>query len=292
MPETKNSAHLPPPLPPCRLYALLAREAAVGVIFRRGPSNWVQIIHWDTDSDTFTSGQWFRGRIYEKLSDVSPDGKFLLYSARKSTTRAMKNEAYTDYWTAISKPPYLTALALWPCQSSVGGGLFLNDTQVWLNFYGRPVPHPAHKPKGMIVVSSGKDLLQEALNMRRLARDGWRHVQEWQGTKTEHGYVTHTPGMLEKPHVDQKLTLVMTTTFKSFEHRHSYQVRCAEGERVYLPRAEWAGWDRQGRLVYAQNGRIFAQAAELIGQQPARELINLSENTFEPLEAPEWAKTW
>ena len=290
--ETKNNPHPPPPLPPCRLYALLARKAPVGVIFRRGPSNWVQIIHWDTDKDIFTPGQWFHGRIYERRSDLSPSGRLLIYSARKPTTRAMKSEEYTDYWTAISKPPYLTALALWPCHSSIGGGLFLNGSRVWLNFYGTPESHPNHKPKGLKVESSGQDILEEPLQLRRLALDGWHHAHEWQGTKTEHGYVTHTPGMLEKPHADQKLTLVMTTTFKGFEHRHSYQVRCAEGERVYLPRAEWADWDRQGRLVYALNGRIFAQTATLIGQEPARELIDLNGNTFEPLEAPEWAKRW
>ncbi len=41
------------PAPPCRLSVILAREAPVGVIFRRGPA------------------KWFHGRIYERRSDLS-----------------------------------------------------------------------------------------------------------------------------------------------------------------------------------------------------------------------------
>ena len=60
--------------PTCRLSVILAREAPVGVIFRRGPAKWVQIIHWNTATDTFTPGQWFHGKIDPERSDLSPDG--------------------------------------------------------------------------------------------------------------------------------------------------------------------------------------------------------------------------
>src|SRR5689334_24179596 len=46
---------------PCRLFCILARDAATGVIFRRGPSRWVQLIKWNTATDTFEPGQWFHG---------------------------------------------------------------------------------------------------------------------------------------------------------------------------------------------------------------------------------------
>lgn len=47
-----TSLSIPPA--PCRLYAILAREAPGGVIFRPGPSKRVQIVKWDTATDTFT----------------------------------------------------------------------------------------------------------------------------------------------------------------------------------------------------------------------------------------------
>jgi len=44
----------------CRLDVLLARDASVGVILRRGPTNWAQLIRWQTD-DTFEAGSGFMG---------------------------------------------------------------------------------------------------------------------------------------------------------------------------------------------------------------------------------------
>jgi hypothetical protein len=49
----------------CRLSVLLARDPARGVVLRRGPTDWVQLILWRTDTDTFEPGQWFHGRIYQ-----------------------------------------------------------------------------------------------------------------------------------------------------------------------------------------------------------------------------------
>src|SRR5262245_20931756 len=124
------------PPAPARLFVLLARNAPVGVILRRGPTQWTQLIKWNTDTDTFEAGQWFKGRIYEDKCDLSPDGKMLVYFAKKSGN-AFKHPDYGDSWTAISKPPYFTALALWPIYGiwweGGGGGLFRSDKEVLLN---------------------------------------------------------------------------------------------------------------------------------------------------------------
>src|SRR5687767_3160857 len=90
-----------------RLQVLLARESTVAVIFRRGPSKRVLVLRWDRRDDTFRAGQWFNGRIYEHRCDLSPSGEHLLYFA------ASYHEPYYS-WTAVSRPPFLTALALWP----------------------------------------------------------------------------------------------------------------------------------------------------------------------------------
>jgi hypothetical protein len=80
------------------------------------------MILWNTDTDTFKYGQWFRGSFYG--GELSPDGsKFLYYAAKfRRRNRAEPNQLYE--WVAISKPPYLTALALWP-GSDVKGGWFV-----------------------------------------------------------------------------------------------------------------------------------------------------------------------
>src|SRR4051812_43670890 len=120
--------------PPPRLSLLLARDADVAVIFRRGPSKWVEVIRWNTRRDEFERGHWFHGRIYERRCDLSPDGEPLLYFVSKFSGRTMKENAYTYAWTAVSRPPWLTALALWPKGDCWwGGGQFLGNHHILLN---------------------------------------------------------------------------------------------------------------------------------------------------------------
>src|SRR5919202_749710 len=122
------------PTSPCRLFVYLAREAPVGVVLRRGPSAWVQLSVWHTDTDTFEHGQWFKGRVYERRADVSADGALFVYFAAQSGRRTP-----ADSWVAVSRPPYFTAIALWYSffgTYGIGGGF--------------PRPHdllPATRPK-------------------------------------------------------------------------------------------------------------------------------------------------
>jgi hypothetical protein len=118
--QTMQLAHV-------RLYVILARNEPFGVVFRRGPSKSVLLIKWNTSNDTFQSGQWLKGRIYERRCDLSPDGDLLLYFA------ANYRDPYYS-WSAISRPPFLTALALWPKGDGWGGGgHFVSAKRIALN---------------------------------------------------------------------------------------------------------------------------------------------------------------
>ena len=71
------------PKSPARLHAILARRGPNAVVFRRGPSDKVAVVGWDRSNDTFTLGQWLRGRIYPLRCDLSPKGEHLIYFAAK-----------------------------------------------------------------------------------------------------------------------------------------------------------------------------------------------------------------
>src|SRR5882757_2532501 len=130
---------------PCWMFVLLAHQACVGVILRRGPTEWWRVTLWDTGRDRFEGGQWFRGRIYPEKCDVSPDGKLLIYFAGKFSPRSAV-KGYSDTWTAVSRPPYLTALALWPIGGTYGGGgVFIDDRTVLVG-HCSPRHHPDHPP--------------------------------------------------------------------------------------------------------------------------------------------------
>jgi hypothetical protein len=107
--------------PSIRIYAILAREAPFAVVFRRGPSKQVLTISWNTETHEFRMGQWFKGRIYERRCDLSSSGEKLIYFAAK-----YRSTLYT--WTAVSRPPFPTALLLWPKGHAWGGGgVFLRE---------------------------------------------------------------------------------------------------------------------------------------------------------------------
>ena len=59
-----------PSFPP-RLPVLLARDAKIGVVLRRGPAKQVAAIGGDRRTDEFRLGQWLKGRIYERRSDLA-----------------------------------------------------------------------------------------------------------------------------------------------------------------------------------------------------------------------------
>lgn len=148
-----------PSASPCRLFVIFAREAEVAVILRRGPSKWVQIIKWHTREDTFDDGAWFHGRIYGRSCDVSPDGKLFLYKAAKHN-RIGEKDAYGYAWTAVSRPPWLYALALWPNKwgTYMGGGRFLADKEVSIRTFSSESPafHPDHAPPKDLIVSGDR----------------------------------------------------------------------------------------------------------------------------------------
>ena len=230
--------------------------------------------------------------------DLSPDGSKLLYLAIKITGRTLADPEYGTSWTAISRPPYLTALALWPNRyewemSWGGGGLFLSHRKVWLNLpEDEAQAHPAHPPR-RLTASTGLPGGERAVENRRRARDGWERIQEWQIENVPgHGPVTQTPRIDRKPNPHGPQALVLTTNTRDYKTREVYAVEDNTGARKALTGAEWADWDHQGRLVFARAGKILAQDSNAIGREPPQELIDLTGNTFEAIEAPAWAKSW
>jgi len=126
-----------------------ARAAPVALVLRRGPSDWYHLIRWNTAQDTFEHGAWFRGRIYEERCDLSPDGELFLYFALQGSRW---RTSYQGSWTAVSRPPWLHALGLWPQGDTWGGGgTFLSHRRVAL-WTSHLVPHPDHPGTGLEVV--------------------------------------------------------------------------------------------------------------------------------------------
>lgn len=272
-----------------RLHVLLSRDGHSGVVLRRGPSSQVAAIGWNRDNDTFTLGQWLRGRIYERRSDLSPDGKHLIYFAMNGHWQSRAKGA----WTAISIAPYLTAIALYAkgdCWH--GGGWFVDKTTYWLNDgYGHEVLETTHRVRRAAAppaYARGYGGECPGVYFNRLVRDGWiprPELGDRSGDVFEirlaHGWVLRKIARAQSGPPPGK-----GVYFDEHALVH------AATDRV-LPREtwEWASPDA-GRVVWAADGCLWAgkiTKASASDEDPvtaAKLLHDFSPMTFQRIVAP------
>ncbi|MEM7758622.1 MAG: hypothetical protein AAF298_10910 [Cyanobacteria bacterium P01_A01_bin.40] len=238
---------------PARLHILVAKNQDVGIVIRRGPSKQVCILGWERKTNTFTVGQWLKGRIYERRSDISHSGKYWIYFAMNGKWNSEAKGA----WTAIARVPWLKAIALLPkgdCWN--GGGLFLDDKHYWLNgchdllFTSKEiVQHKSYQPKNHY----GGECLNVYYN--RLQRDGWNLIcqkgQKWHsrtifGKKLLHGWE-----IIKICH--EQLNSPLGKGCYWDEH----ELRNQNGEILTQPGWEWADWV-DNAIVFAESGCLYS----------------------------------
>ncbi|CAI3926893.1 unnamed protein product [Commensalibacter communis] len=294
-------------IPAPRLYGILARSKREGVILRRGPKEWVQLINWNLSNDTLEHGQWLKGRVYENRCDLSPSGKYLIYFA---TGQHGTRRGYVG--TMVSKPPFFTALAYWKHGGHTwgGGGVFENEKTIQLNYYwdeqiladGFSVPSSIRvKPFGE---QSGKGE-DWPVYYHRQCRDGWIMIQEGKCHRAsadmtyfwyfdpvmifekvnKNGFklqqIWRWIGRQNKPHLESDYVILDPNT----------------RIRLQLENLTWADWD-QGNLVFAKNGCLYRLSCSKKGHFPPVEeqffklIYNFRKNSFAPLKAPPKACKW
>jgi hypothetical protein len=133
--------------PHVRLRLFFATENDRAVILRQGPSTQCRMILWHRDTDTFKDGQWIKQRIYLDRCDLSPDGQHFIYFTLSGHWSDESEGAYS----VVSRPPYFTALSVFPEGSTWGGGgRFVDDKR--------------------FVATGGKDLIGRSKGLVRLER--------------------------------------------------------------------------------------------------------------------------
>ncbi len=281
-----------------RLYAILARKSPKAVIFRRGPSKQVLLISWDTSTDAFKHGQWFKGRIYERRCDLSPDGELLLYFA------ANHRPPYGS-WSAISKPPYLTALALWPQGDTYGGGgHFIAGNRIALNCYCNEISlaNGFSLPKPLRVEHfSERPVWQndDAVWSGRLRRDGWTAVSYPTKSKDEFGsrvlWEPDPPIKWHKPNPKFPKRYILEMSVIGIGEKDGpwylteHSVIDADRRVEKLGRTEWADWSQNGDLLFSMGGALYrgrCHDGTLMPLEEASMLADFSGLKFENRKAP------
>lgn len=259
------------------------------------------MIKWNTSNDEIELGQWFKGRIFERRSDLSPNGTRLVYFASKISRQTLKNKDYTYAWTAISKPPYLTALVLWPKGDRWhGGGIFESNNKLWLNHHpSLAVPHKNHQPPRHLTVESNPNVQGEdsPVFTRRMIKTGW--IQEQQGKyklTSKQGWKTEIPEVWIKKEPRSGIELILTLEEINFKkkggpHIERFILRKNQHEIIPILSAQWADFDRSGKLVFTKEGKLFSGYIEA-NSLKERQIADFNKNTFTELDSPEWAKSW
>ncbi|MCE9557935.1 MAG: hypothetical protein K8R88_03195 [Armatimonadetes bacterium] len=91
---------------PIRLRAIFAPKSSVCILIRRGGSKLSMLIRWDTKTDKFQTGQWFRGRV--DYAYLSVDGKYMAMGIMGA-----KNTGQKFDWSQhhiVCRPPYTVPL--------------------------------------------------------------------------------------------------------------------------------------------------------------------------------------
>lgn len=287
-----------------RLFAILARSAPLGVVFRRGPSNHVLLVRWNTANDTFECGQWLKGRIYERRCDLSPNGDLLLYFA------ANYRPPYRS-WTAISRPPYLTALALWPKGDGWGGGgSFESGARITLNHRHQEltIAEGFKLPKWLKVRQFGKRPgwgEDDPIWSNRLMRDGWMPVSEGEISKQDYNakiwIELNPPRIFRRPHptlrhryaLEMHILGIKEKDGPLYVEKHSI---VQDGVTVDMVEgSDWADWSHSGDLLFASKGclyRLPLNKGVLAPLAHAAKIADFTKLTFETVEVPREAQNW
>jgi len=273
---------------PARLHILVPSAGESAVVIRRGPSKQTCILSWNTRTDDVHVSQWLYGRVYERRSDISPDGKYWIYFAMNGRWSSKAKGS----WTAIARAPWLKAIALMPkgdCWH--GGGLFLDKKKYWLNDgYGHEnaietseVRRAPDAPKDFQYF--GGECLTVYYN--RLMRDGWTSIGRKQNGR-------HDVKMFFEKELPRGWTL------RKICHEESAMLSpdgrgCYWDEHVLVSksgqeetRPDWEWAERTGdSICFAKNGRLFRIIIKKDKDVGEETLVHdFNDYKFEKLEAP------
>lgn len=312
--------------PGVRIEGIVATDANIAVIFRRGPAKvWQQLI-WDLNTDEVIPGQWIKANLYPERMDVSPDGKHLVVRAtdysngnRNRHRHDLPNQSLVHGWTAISRPPYFTAIALWFCGDAWNGGGIWESNDV-LSVNGGPGDwYEATRPPAQVKIRSLRfpDSESDNLYSRRLRQRGWTDWTKKSVIWTNPEWVEHAATLrkLIAPSFDVAnavevfdanrktwTTDVVMTMDKTFQGGYLRRVWDSDGEtwllfdkagnehRRFKSIGQWIDLDARGRVIFGCKGCLWAWSGFPKGEPTL--IADLNGNVFEQVPPPAWAKAW
>lgn len=270
-----------------RLYGIVATGAPVAAVLRRGPSDWCALGRWDLTSPAYEPGAWIKARVSPQKCDLSPDGRWFVGSVHA----AGADWPAGDVYEAVSRLPWLHALAAWGSGSTYTRGLHLTD-DVGACVVGAPdVGNAAPLLARHGVARNGAE--QFVVERRR----GWVEAPETPpraagGPWDERRLVT----MRRARPGDPAVALEVSGAYAGFRTGEPDTDACTYAlvgadDLVVLDDVQWADWAADGRLLVATtDGRLQIRAGDGVDEVTFDH--DLAPETPDPQPAPDWARRW
>ena len=215
-----------------KIFILVPSDSNQALILRRGPTTSVGVYSWDLTNDQVIERQWLKGRIYEYLCDISPNGKYFIYSANKKGTG----------YTVISRAPWIKAISFWRNLGWRGGGIFTSNKKYVLmdtdDHFAKFIS------KDLIQDRSSWYLCNDGIYHARLVKNGWSLK-----TRTKSRVTYRKP--LSVSVVLEKV-VVNSYNFPRFEF-HRLVLSDQVEEKIEW---HWSDW-KDGWLLWAEKGRLY-----------------------------------
>lgn len=249
---------------------MLARESPQAILLCVPRAKEVVSVGWDRATDTFTIGQWLKGRV--RFGDISPDGAHWIYYGYDPRTIRTGGDWRNEGWTALARTPYLKALALFRSEGPGGGGHF-EDARTFSVWDQKEEQRLDCFPKDIKRSQFPGVLAYEKQRMR----DGWCQPEPSRFQKAlPHGWLlkelpSDWPYPIGRPAEAHPYRLTNPTTGPSFD----------------FPTWEWADWDPIGnRLVWTDQGVLHAATLSPAGLDTPKTLFDARPLKFEAICAP------
>lgn len=277
----------------CSLYAIQARESPWAVIFRRGPSRFVQLIRWHTETDEFDHGQWLKHKVFERQADLSPSGDKLICMSTYYRKADRELDRHLGPLLIVSRPPYFSAAAIINVSESQDSGYFQSAKMILIPQTACVAFPPSSKSKNVTqfgFMPNGKTFSE--IDALKLA--GWHLKFLHKQIRFCFPLVAHKAFL---DHSNYQLQMEALSKQPNTNHRRYTLINTETGEEAILGDFSWADIDRNNDLLFAKDGQLFRLTPQWRATAPfdlaqAKLLYDFRPSQFTELEAPSWATEW
>jgi hypothetical protein len=229
--------------------------------------------------------------LYPQKCDLSPDGRWLGYSALKYGMTWPAGSVYE----AISRLPWLKALAAWEVGTTYTRG-FHFDTESLSNGLGSPDVgdvSPCLNRYGLTITGA------EQFSVER--RRGWVESPDTPDRDPNDAWDERRDVEMQKPQPGREPHFMLHVDGSFAGHRSSPDWRGPASYSLTDPRSQdllplsdvqWADWDSLGRLIVATTGGILEARVIVDGSTRTVFSHDLSGIAPDPTPAPPWAAVW